>query len=334
MRKISNGEELRQMVSRYLHGKASREEIAFLEAYYDYFDDLPSGWDDLTAQEKNALKTAIFSEVQKELKNEKRQTISMFGWYAGIAAAVLLLVGAGLFWFRSMEKPESTLTADVSEKMYMEEIVTSEDDKHLYLPDGSYVILKKESRLEYIPDFEGDIREVRLEGEAYFDVQPDAERPFLVYAGEVTTRVLGTAFNISSHAEQHDFSITVTRGRVEVSDPSQELRVLEKSDQFNMNLATGEVTTRRIGEEQTTVLEPSEFRMDDLTLYEVADIISRRWNCDFRIDDPGIGNCRVTTYFTRHDQLEEVVAVISAVIGVEYIIEDNRVSLRGEGCRK
>lgn len=332
--KISKGEELRQMVSRYIHGKASREEIVFLEAYYDYFDDLSSEWDDLTTEEKNTLKTAIFSEVQKELRNEKRQTIGMFGWYAGIAAAVLLLIGAGLFWFRSVETPAPSLTANVPEATQMEEIVTSEEDKHIYLPDGSYVILKKNSRLEYIPDFEGDLREVRLEGEAYFDVQPDAERPFMVYAGGVTTRVLGTAFSISSHAEQHDFSITVTRGRVAVSDPTRELRVLEKSDQFNMNLVTGEVTTRKIGEEQTTGLEPSEFRMDDLTLYEVAEIISRRWNCDFRIDDPGIGDCRVTTYFTRHDQLEEVVAVISAVIGVEYVIEDNRVSLRGKGCRK
>jgi ferric-dicitrate binding protein FerR (iron transport regulator) len=78
--------------------------------------------------------------------------------------------------------------------------------------------LNSESRLEYPDSFKGTSREVRLEGEAYFVVAHNEAQPFLVHTGEVTTRVLGTQFNVSSYPGHEQVSIAVATGKVAVSN--------------------------------------------------------------------------------------------------------------------
>ncbi|HEY0271892.1 MAG TPA: FecR domain-containing protein, partial [Chitinophaga sp.] len=68
--------------------------------------------------------------------------------------------------------------------------------RSLTLSDGSRVVLRAGSRLEYLPAFTGNSRSVKLVGEAYFDIAPDKKHPFIIYTGKVKTTVLGTAFNI------------------------------------------------------------------------------------------------------------------------------------------
>ena len=74
---------------------------------------------------------------------------------------------------------------------------------HLVLSDGTRVWMNARSRLVYPVAF-GDTREVELEGEAYFEVTRDENRPFIVHAGQVAVKVLGTEFNVSNYPENED----------------------------------------------------------------------------------------------------------------------------------
>ncbi|MDR1414527.1 MAG: DUF4974 domain-containing protein [Odoribacteraceae bacterium] len=84
------------------------------------------------------------------------------------------------------------------------------------LSDGTRVFLNSESRLEYPVSFGGDTREVSLEGEAFFEVEHDASWPFIVHAGGVRARVLGTSFNVFAYGDEPVHKATLVSGRLEV----------------------------------------------------------------------------------------------------------------------
>jgi transmembrane sensor len=85
------------------------------------------------------------------------------------------------------------------------------------LPDGSTVWLNAGSRIEYDPSFTAPLREVTLYGEAYFDVVKQPNRPFIVHAGNINIKVLGTAFNVKSYAGEGSIETTLIRGLVQVT---------------------------------------------------------------------------------------------------------------------
>src|SRR5579863_3620251 len=103
----------------------------------------------------------------------------------------------------------------------------------LLLPDGTQVWLNSNSKLKYAADFNLHSREVDLEGEAYFDVARDMERPFIVHASAVDIRVLGTAFTIKSYPQDETVEATLLKGAIEISgrDNPNAPRVILKPDE-------------------------------------------------------------------------------------------------------
>lgn len=97
----------------------------------------------------------------------------------------------------------------------MREIATEAGQRtRVRLNDDTQIILNAKSTLRLPAAFADDKREVHLDGEAYFEVAPDADRPFLVHARGVTTRVLGTAFNVGAYPGDDAVQVVVTEGRV------------------------------------------------------------------------------------------------------------------------
>ena len=101
------------------------------------------------------------------------------------------------------------------------------------LPDGTQVWLNSNSKLKYSPDFNLHSREVDLEGEAYFDVAKDMERPFIVHASTIDVRVLGTAFTIKSYPQDETIEATLLKGAIEISgrDNPGAPRIILKPDE-------------------------------------------------------------------------------------------------------
>jgi ferric-dicitrate binding protein FerR (iron transport regulator) len=89
------------------------------------------------------------------------------------------------------------------------------------LPDGTTVWLNAGSKLSYVGDFAGATREVRLEGEAFFDVVKQPGRPFIVHTTGIDIKVLGTAFNVKSYPEDKTVETTLYRGSVKVFRPEE-----------------------------------------------------------------------------------------------------------------
>lgn len=138
-------------------------------------------------------------------------------WRVALAAAAV----AGIVFF-STWKIIINHKAEGNTSIQENEIVARRGTKSkIILPDGTKVWLNSESRLVYDNAFNGRLREVTLEGEAYFDVVKNPKRPFIVHTSGINIRVLGTAFNVKSYPLEPTIEATLVRGLIEVEKNNQ-----------------------------------------------------------------------------------------------------------------
>ena len=167
------------------------------------------------------------------------RTIPLSRRAAAVAAAVVVLaMSVEFFVVRHLTADSTTV------------LVTAENSKGRFtLPDGSVVWLNADSRLAYSNRFvDSEKREVRLEGEAFFDVRRDTLRPFEVTMGDLEVRVLGTRFNASHIPDLGIEEVTLLSGSVEVGhDGSRETVRLLPDQSCAYDTVSGRLATTAAG---------------------------------------------------------------------------------------
>ncbi|MDX5397043.1 MAG: FecR domain-containing protein, partial [Hymenobacteraceae bacterium] len=147
------------------------------------------------------------------------KVVPMYQWTLRVAAVLVLALGAVWFVYRSSEQ------GMFGNQQLAEQSTTSGQTKVL-LADGTQVWLNRNSKLRYPDTFEGNTREVYLEGEAFFDVQRNPEKPFLIHAQQSVTQVLGTSFNVEAYENQPEVKVTVVTGKVSLAEEGKQSEVV------------------------------------------------------------------------------------------------------------
>ncbi|MBX3238762.1 MAG: FecR family protein [Chitinophagaceae bacterium] len=141
-----------------------------------------------------------------------------------LAFAVIVVAICAGFYFVSTSTmfDRQPVAQNNSRKKSWNEVSTKPGShSRVVLPDGSIVWLNAESRLEYDKEFNNLMREVRLDGEAFFDVKKDSLRPFIIHTNKIDIRVLGTEFNVKSYSKDSYIETSLIRGAIEVSFPGK-----------------------------------------------------------------------------------------------------------------
>ena len=147
--------------------------------------------------------------LEKESRAKRsRQWMRFAKVFIGNAAAVALLLIGIFSFFQLQQRPE------------MKKHTYSQNEA-LELPDGTKVTLNKAASLEYPEEFLASTREITIFGEAFFNVAPDSEKPFIVKAGDYRIKVLGTRFNVKE-IRSDIFEVYVTEGKVAVYSTGNE----------------------------------------------------------------------------------------------------------------
>ena len=223
---MDNSATIWHLIARVLNGEATSKEQHELfdilsqdELLQQQYDLLSRIWQEkegnLEFEDKDAAQSTIYRIINKaesegrhiELPEEQNRFSRRRIWMA--AASVLVLVSAGWFWMNN-NRPT---TAEPKQEAI--EAKNGSRSRSL-LPDGTTVWLNAGSKLSYDDDFTGATREVRLEGEAFFDVVKQPDRPFIVHTSGIDIKVLGTAFNVKSYPEDKTVETTLYRGLVRV----------------------------------------------------------------------------------------------------------------------
>lgn len=166
-------------------------------------------------------------EAGHVLKFEKRRS---FKWiYA--AASLIIMIGV-IFLFQMNSGTEKKSYPKNNRRVVF---VKPGSKSSIILPDGTSVTLNGSSKLSYNTDFNEKVREVNLEGEAYFDVTKDTKHPFIVHTSSIDIEVLGTLFNVKSYLQDSTIEATLLRGSIEVynkEDPSAPKVILKPNEKL------------------------------------------------------------------------------------------------------
>lgn len=336
------------LLARYLADEVSPDErrtvddwIAATDANQRMFDQVRHRWLHSVSSEKNVPpsdSTAVWDRYVAPRLPAGHETplrpLPVFrrrpGWLAWpMAAAVAgLLLYAGYRQFiPSLTAPQVAATTVGKRAM-------------LTLPDGSRVWLNADSKLEYPKTFDGPLREVRLTGEAFFDVTHKAEQPFVIRLATASIRVLGTSFNVRAYPGDATVKTTVVTGRVAFvpNKPAFRNRASASDTLFILpnHHAMQAVQTLAVAEEPVvsaneTAWKDNRLVFDQTAMREVAQTLKRWYGLPVYLDG-GIEDCPLTATFSGQS-LRDVLDLINRTGRFESKLTIEKATISGHPCR-
>nr|WP_262918292.1 FecR family protein [Mucilaginibacter straminoryzae] len=199
--------------------------------------------------------------------------------------------------------------------------------KKIYLPDGSSVWLNSRSRMRISDDFQvKDSRNVFLDqGEAFFEVTKNPRRPFFVITPSVTTRVLGTSFNVKAYKELTNAVVTVATGRVQVKGGSRILAVLTRGQQVSYNTLTQKFELATVDPESAHQWMNGEYTLNQAGFNELAFAINNLYGYKLVSTDPASNHYKYSLRLKSARTLEETIKIICSVHQNHYRRSKNEV---------
>jgi len=163
----------------------------------------------------------------------------------------------------------------------------------LTLPDNSEIKLNKQSKISYPEEFEGKKRQIKLEGEAYFEIEHDKEKPFIVEAQFAKIKVVGTSFNVQAYDSSDVVEVTVVSGVVELSgiEDGSEKITLRKGEKGKIEKTSGKPVMEINEVEDELHWMTRKLIFKDTELYVVAETLSRAYNVEIEFGNEKIKYC-------------------------------------------
>ncbi len=297
--------------------------------------------------EKSAglLQKILSSEKQNSLLMPKRSKMKILYWAA--AAAVTIGIIFSVFVFKSLEKKDDLSTL-AFEKNMVEKINSTALPLQIKMEDGSFITLQPGSAIHYPQHFLLDKREIFLEGEAFFEVSKNPNRPFFVYNKNVVIRVLGTSFNIKVNKENKQVEVAVRTGRVEVYEykslektsdikrndgvillPNQKVTYYQDTHSFKPSLVDHPLPVIRDSVSKKIPVES--FVFEEAPLKKVLVDFEKAFDIDIVVENENLYNCLFTGDVSRQD-LYKRLDIICQAVQASYEVKETKILIKGTGC--
>lgn len=330
-----------KLLLRFLLGEASTEETQHMEKWLQLskknqkvLDDYETIWAEAGKLTPNPVavdsKTAWAKMSARVDKFEEEKSVkvisikSKIAWYSSSAAALIIIL-FGIY--QLLINPKSSLRNI--------QIASVEEVLNDSLPDGSKIALNTHTKITYPKKFTKNERRVKLEGEAFFKVEPNKEKPFIIETETGFIQVLGTSFNVKAY-KNSELEVIVTEGLVKVYTVDS-----ETNDTSSILLKVGEkgkISTKFKTPVYVAENIPDEiFWMDytlifnDTDLKKVFELLENYYNIEIEVSDKHINDCRLSTTFS-NNSIDDIIEVIVATFEFEYTKENNTFTITGDGC--
>ena len=190
------------------------------------------------------------------------------------------------------------------------------------LEDGTKIWMNSESRLRYPVAFFNDTREVYLEGEAYFEVQRDVNRPFIVHSGEQKVTVLGTSFGISCYASEVNDYTTLVSGKVKVDfKRGKQSFVLEPGKQVAYDKKSGIATERKVDVAEFVAWKNGKYVFKQKCLEDILSTLSRWYDFEVFYQNEDVKEILFSGELRRFDDFNYLLRLIERTSDVKFIID-------------
>ena len=339
MKKNNEHKELMNLLTRYLAGECSRDESDWVDQWIKtgtenkkIYRDLKHVWDGMdrvedirsinidkewTSLEKRIAESDTeMSPLKVKYRSERIKRFSLLRVAAGFAI-IALTTFAAIYFTRYSG---------------YENVRTAMETKELELWDGSFVTLNTNSLLKYPKKFDKESRELSLRGEAFFDVIPDKTRPFIVNAGDIEVKVLGTSFNVNAYEKNKAIEVLVSTGRVAISSVKyQDKRiVLDPGNMGTFLKSEGSFIMEKEADKNYLSWKTLKIEFSNENLEEVIKILEKVYHTNIILKDPGLEDYRITVSFD-NQSLEAVINVLEATLDLEFSRKDDTIEITGPG---
>jgi len=318
------------LASKYAEGSCSTEEREAFEEYFEKLYSKGSPLDSWTLSKIEQTRLRLITNIQSEMNQEttakigQKRKVRNIVWSA--AAAIALLIGTG--WLVWSIQPEETPT----QMSYINKSTGKGQKTTITLDDGSRVRLNSESSISFPEIFSEDRREIELVGEAFFEVQKDENRPFIVTTHNLQTTVLGTSFNINAY-DTLSVGVALVSGQVKVK-PIGHKSELNKSDFYlnpgesvRYNDVSGHIRKEYFDEKKITAWKDNIIYMADADYDKVFNQLSHWYGVEFRFENAPSEMWNYSGEF-KDMSLELVMNTIGYSKGFEFQIRNDVVEVK------
>lgn len=320
-----------QLFDKFLLKQASAEEIQvliqWLKSEGSFQDWADEEWNAAASEMDTKLQRQLFGQIKEKISQIDRTCLpekenrprKFYLWSARVASVILLLLMTGLsvhyYTMSQMIMPDMIVSVEKGQKA------------NVVLPDGSKVWVNSDSQLSYGSRFNQKERVLSLEGEAYFEVTPDKDRPFIVETDELAVRALGTSFNVKSYEEEKDASTVLMTGKVEVTSDYDRL-VLNPNERIVFNKQTGHM-------EKSTVENTGDYinwkynalTFNGETFENIVHTLERYYNTRIVFESETLKKYRFTGT-PGNTSLESILQILSLTSPLSYEVRDSMIILR------
>ena len=319
-----------EIIKKYLDNQCSEGEQVLVEAWYKSFDNNPDGISDLSDDKREELIQQIRQNIDKKIKPVQIYSPQRWVWYAsGIAATLLIFISLSFYFNPKFNNNIVRIKSDIPLSDWAKYENSSAKILKISLPDGSMVWLQPKTQLSYNQS-DRVYRQVNLRGEAFFEVKRDEARPFLIYSGKMTTKVLGTSFNVKAYPEAEKFEVSVVTGKVSVMNESEKEVFVTPKQQVVLENKSDILTINELPKDKTFYWELASLAFDNTPMEEVVDNIEHNFNVKIYLN-PNLKNCHLSGNFNQ-EHLSSILEIICKSIDAEYVMNGQEIYLRGNGC--
>jgi len=330
-----NNDHIDELIAKYLAREAAADEVDFVESWANahadnkkYFDQFRTIFEKASLPHETQLfdTDAAWDKIRPSLRGSVSNPTPLLPgsdfstqliWK--VAASIIVVLGVGLFAYRSL-KPKA-LAPIIMEAA--KEVVSDT------LPDGSSIVLNKDSKLAYTFDKKKKAHTVQLKGEAYFTIQHDKTEIFIVDIDGVYIRDIGTSFNVRAYPETNTIEVVVETGEVMFYTDKDSGVYLRENGKGVYNKLTRSFT---IDQPDANVLayKTRIFNFSNADLPTVVESLNRVYDRKITLSQ-GLEKCHLTVSFDNEDQ-DEIVAVIAETLGLTVETSEGSIVLNGPGC--
>lgn len=206
--------------------------------------------------------------------------------------------------------------------------ITKGQKMKIYLPDGSIVNLNSSSKISYPENFTGNIREVVLSGEAFFEVASNPDIPFVVKSDGLITKVYGTTFNVSSYPDSDFISVSLVSGKVEVHASKGSMIVpLDPGQSARLNKATNEIYKEPFDYKSIVSWKDGILYFKESLIEEVFKRLEQWYGVNIAVENFPAGLKPINGSFD-NESLNNVLMTLGHTVDFNYTINGNNVYIK------
>ena len=334
---------MKDIIEKYLQGAASAEEKRELLKLLGESPEARAAFlnrrEELCGYDRNVAGEdveAALERFDKKLAGRRAtdfaaRPLARMAMRVAAAIALLIITGLGGYFMGRNTTPGET----PAEPMIVHCFAMGNESKGaVTLPDGTVAWLNADSRLTYPEEFEADSRRVKLEGEGYFDVKRDEERPFFVETGDMTVRVLGTAFDVRNYEDAGNMSTVLLNGSVEVMFAGNDRPVALKPNQsvvYNKLSATYKI--KNVAAADYVIWTQNKLLFDDERLSVILYKMERWYGIEINAGNDVPRDMRLSLTI-RKESKEDIFRIIEMIAPVSFSGEGDNIRVEARRGKK